>query len=158
MQMLLSTTVEQWILLGVLLLILVLSPIFMMAKNKKAMANTQKMIDELKKGDTILTTAGVIGKVISIENKDGYKTVTIETGDEKHKGYMCIDVASIYYNLTNVNDQQNIKENVKADSKLDMKTNSKTNKEEKESQLSKPKENSNTIDKENADESKELKK
>ncbi len=117
MNLLLAVSVEQWVLLGVLLLVLIISPIFMMAKNKKAMASTQKMIDELKKGDTILTAAGVIGKVVSIDNKEGYKTVTIETGDEKHKGYMCIDVASVYYNLSNptqpqgaVNKTENTKE------------------------------------------------
>ena len=125
MDLLLAVSVEQWILLGVLLLVLIVSPIFMMAKNKKAMATTQKMIDELKKGDTILTTAGVIGKVISIDSKEGYKTVTIETGDEKHKGYMCIDIASVYYNLSNPTQSQNTSVN-KNESKLETKTEEKT--------------------------------
>lgn len=96
-----DTGVGQWILLGVLLLILIVSPFLMRAKNKKEVENQQKLMDAVKKGDTILTSAGVIGKVVGIDNKEGYKTVTIETGDEKHKGYMCIDIASIYYNLSN---------------------------------------------------------
>ncbi len=129
MDLLLAVSVEQWILLGVLLLVLIVSPIFMMAKNKKAMATTQKMIDELKKGDTILTTAGVIGKVISIDSKEGYKTVTIETGDEKHKGYMCIDIASVYYNLSNPTQSQTQPQNTsvnKTETKLETKTEEKT--------------------------------
>ena len=117
MNLLLAVSVEQWVLLGVLLLVLILSPVFMMAKKKKAMASTQKMIDELKKGDTILTAAGVIGKVVSIDNKEGYKTVTIETGDEKHKGYMCIDIASVYYNLSNPVQPQNAVQNNNANTK-----------------------------------------
>jgi outer membrane biosynthesis protein TonB len=68
------------------------------------------MIDNLKKGDTVLTYAGVIGKIVGIEDKQGYKTVTLETGNEKHKGYMCIDVASIYSNLSNPVVQEPVKE------------------------------------------------
>ena len=93
--------VGSWILLGVLLLILIVSPFLMRAKNKKEMENQQKMMDAINKGDTVLTSAGVIGKVVGIDNnKQGYKTLTIETGDEKHKGYMCVDIRSIYYNLS----------------------------------------------------------
>ena len=94
--------VGSWILLGVLLLVLIVSPFLMRAKNKKEMESQQKMMDAIKKGDTVLTSAGVIGKVVGIDsNKQGYKTLTIETGDEKHKGYMCVDIRSIYYNLSN---------------------------------------------------------
>ncbi len=94
--------VGSWILLGVLLLILIVSPFIMRAKSKKEMETQQKMMDAIKKGDTVLTSAGVIGKVVGIEaNKQGYKTLTLETGDEKHKGYLCVDIRSIYYNLSN---------------------------------------------------------
>ena len=89
-----------WILLGILLLVLVASPFFMRAKNKKEMQNAQNMMDSLKKGDKVLTSAGVIGKIVEIDNKDGYKTVVIETGSAKHKGYLCVDIASIYLNLS----------------------------------------------------------
>ncbi len=94
--------VGSWVLLGVLLLILIVSPFLMRAKNKKEMDSQQKMMNAIKKGDTVLTSAGVIGKVVGIDNnKQGYKTLTIETGDEKHKGYLCVDIRSIYYNLSN---------------------------------------------------------
>lgn len=93
--------IGQWVLLGALALILIASPFLMRAKNKREMENQQKMMEAIKKGDSVLTSAGVIGKVVSIENKEGYKTVTIETGDSKHKGYLCVDIASIYYNLSN---------------------------------------------------------
>ena len=101
MNFLLAVGVEQWILLGILVLFLIGAPFVMRARNKREMANAQKMIDSIKKGDNVLTASGVIGKVISLDNKQGYKTVTIETGDEKHKGYITLDVAAIYANLSN---------------------------------------------------------
>ena len=101
MNLLLEVQWGQFILLGVLVLVLIASPFFMKARNKKETEMQQKMMDNLKKGDTVLTYAGVIGKIVGIENKDGYKTVTLETGNEKHKGYMCVDIASVYSNLSN---------------------------------------------------------
>ena len=71
--------VGSWILLGVLLLILIVSPFIMRAKSKKEMDTQQKMMDAINKGDTVLTSAGVIGKVVGIDaNKQGYKTLTLE--------------------------------------------------------------------------------
>ena len=91
---------SQWIMFGLLIAIIIIAPIFMNMRNKKEMAKAQQVMDSLKKGDKILTTAGVIGKIVGIEEKDGYKTVTIETGDEKHKGYMTMDINAIYMNLS----------------------------------------------------------
>ena len=88
------------ILLGVLIIFLVASPFIIRAKNKKEMDNAQKMIDSIDKGDTVLTASGVIGKVISIQTKEGYKTVTIETGNEHHKGYITLDIGAVYANLS----------------------------------------------------------
>lgn len=110
MNLVLAVEVGQWILLGVLVLILVISPFLMKAKNKKEMENAQKLIDSIKKGDKVLTASGVIGKVISLDNKDGYRIVTIETGDEKHKGYITLDIAAIYANLSNPVVEQKLNE------------------------------------------------
>ena len=90
-----------WILVGVLALFLIAYPFIMRARNKREVENQQKLMGSIKKGDKILTYSGVIGKVVSLDEKDGYKTVTIETGDEKHKGYMTVDIAAVYSNLTN---------------------------------------------------------
>lgn len=96
-----SSNWSSWVLLGVLALFLIISPFLMKAKNKKEMDKAQQMIDSIKKGDMVMTAAGVVGKVISIENKLDMKLVTIETGDEKHKGYMAMDINAIYANLSN---------------------------------------------------------
>lgn len=95
-----NTGIMSWILLGVLALFLIISPFMMKAKNKKEMDKAQKMINSIKKGDKVMTTSGVIGKAIGFEEKDGFKTITIETGDEKHKSYMTLDINAIYANLS----------------------------------------------------------
>lgn len=95
-----NTGIMSWILLGVLALFLIISPFMMKAKNKKEMDKAQKMIDSIKKGDKVMTASGVIGKAIAFEEKDGFKTITIETGDEKHKSYMTLDINAIYANLS----------------------------------------------------------
>ena len=80
----------------------------MKAKNKKEMDRAQKMIDSIKKGHQVMTASGVIGKVVAIEEKNGFKTVTIETGNEKHKGYMTLDINAIYANLSNPSTQSTV--------------------------------------------------
>lgn len=101
MNLLLATAdVSQWVLFGILVLVIVLAPLFMSMRNKKEMAKAQEVMDSLKQGDKILTSAGVIGTIVSINENDGYKTVTIETGDDNHKGYMTLDIQAIYMNLS----------------------------------------------------------
>lgn len=92
--------IMSWVLLGVLALFLIISPFLMKARNKKEMDKAQKMIDSIKKGDKVMTASGVIGKAVSFDEKDGFKTITIETGDEKHKSYMTLDINAIYANLS----------------------------------------------------------
>lgn len=100
MNLLLAVDATQWVLFGVLVLIIILAPIFMGMRNKKEMAKAQEVMDSLKQGDKILTSAGVIGTIVSINEEDGYKTVTIETGNGDYKGYMTLDIQAIYMNLS----------------------------------------------------------
>ena len=95
-----SGGIMSWVLLGVLALFLIISPFMMKARNKKEMDKAQKMINSIKKGDKVMTASGVIGKAVGFEEKDGFKTITIETGDEKHKSYMTLDINAIYANLS----------------------------------------------------------
>lgn len=95
-----ANPVMSYVLLGVLVLIIILGPIMMKSRNKKEAERMQSMVDSLKKGDKIITTAGVYGKVIGIEEKDGFKLVTIETGNEKNKSFLTMDVGAIYANLS----------------------------------------------------------
>lgn len=100
MNLLLAVDASQWILFAVLLAIIVVTPFFMRLRNKKDMERSQQVINSIKKGDKILTSAGIIGNVVSVDEKDGYKTVTIETGTESQKGYLTFDIAAVYMNLS----------------------------------------------------------
>jgi len=48
------------------------------SKRKKSV---QKMLSELKVGDTVTTRGGIVGKIVKIKDDN----LTIETGPEKHK-------------------------------------------------------------------------
>ena len=65
------------IMIGVLLLFFV----FMSRSNKKRENETRQMLDNLKVGDEVTTTAGIIGQIVSIKEE----TVVVETSRERTK-------------------------------------------------------------------------
>ncbi len=86
-----------WIFFGVILLLLVLYPVFMFLRNKKEKEKFEEINNGLKEGDKVVTSSGVYGTIISMTtNATGGKTVTLETGDENHKGYISVDILAIY--------------------------------------------------------------
>jgi len=88
--------IAQYILIGVIVVMFIG---YFILSSRKTKAENQK-IDErtnsLKRGDEIITTAGVYGKIIDIKKDGDIKKVIIETGDNDHKGYLTIDAYSIY--------------------------------------------------------------
>ncbi len=86
----------QWILLAIIVVLIILYPIFVYIRNKKDREKFQALNDSLKVGDKVVTGAGVYGTIISIDVKNEGKIVTLETGDENHKGYVSVDVLAIY--------------------------------------------------------------
>lgn len=86
----------QWILLAIIVVLIILYPIFVYVRNKKDREKFQALNDSLKVGDKVVTGAGVYGTIVSIDVKNEGKIVTIETGDENHKGYLSVDVLAIY--------------------------------------------------------------
>lgn len=52
--------------------------------------------NSLKRGDKVLTTSGVYGKIVDIKLDGSAKQVTIETGTDKYKSFMTIDAYAIY--------------------------------------------------------------
>ena len=68
---------EALIMIGVLLLFFV----FMGRSNKKRENETRQMLDNLKVGDEVTTTAGIIGQIVSIKEE----TVVIETSRDRTK-------------------------------------------------------------------------
>lgn len=103
MKLLLATDVNQYIWIGVLLVLLVGFFVYSYFKNKRNQEKYQEMTNNLEKGDKVLTSAGIIGKIVSVEVKEGMKSITIETGDSKHKGYITVDSQAIYVVLDKAN-------------------------------------------------------
>lgn len=80
------------ILLGLVLIMLIVPSI----SNKKRAKEYNDMIDSVGVGDTIRTVGGIIGRIVKINEKDGYKTFILETGAKNSKTTMEFDMASIY--------------------------------------------------------------
>ena len=87
--------VVQYVLIGVVALLLIAMPIVMNARNKKETQKVQEQTNSLKVGDKILTTSGVYGTITEIQFSDSQKIVVIETGG-KTKSYMSVDAYAIY--------------------------------------------------------------
>ena len=88
--------VMQWVLIGFIVLLLIAYPLLMARKNKKENEKIQEQTNSLKRGDEILTTAGVYGKILEVKQDGEAKKVVIETGSGKNKSYLTIDAYSIY--------------------------------------------------------------
>lgn len=80
------------VLIGLILVMLVLP----MITNRKRTKEYNNMLDNIRVGDTIRTVGGIIGRITKINDKDGYKTIIIETGAKNAKTTMELDMASIY--------------------------------------------------------------
>ena len=65
------------IMIGILLLFF----FFMSTSNKKRENETRQMLDNLKVGDEVTTTAGIIGQIVSIKEE----TVVVETSRDRTK-------------------------------------------------------------------------
>ncbi|MBP3431429.1 MAG: preprotein translocase subunit YajC [Clostridia bacterium] len=98
MSMLLETgqnNVWNYVLIGVVALLLIAMPIMMNARNKKESQKVQEQTNSLKVGDKVLTTSGVYGTITEIKFDDARKAVVLETGG-KVKSYLTVDAYAIY--------------------------------------------------------------
>ena len=89
-------TGNSWVMYVVLIglvLVMLIVPSF---SNKKRQKEYNDMIDSLSAGDTVRTVGGIIGRIVKINDKDGFKTNILETGAKNSKTTMEFDVASIY--------------------------------------------------------------
>ena len=86
----------QWVAIGLIVLLLIAYPILMSRRNKAENKKMMEHTNSLKKGDEVITNAGVYGKVIEIKQEGEAKKVVIETGNDKFKSYMTIDAYAIY--------------------------------------------------------------
>ena len=90
-----ANNVWNYVLIGVVALLLVAMPIMMSQRNKKESQKIQEQTNSLKGGDKVLTTSGVYGTITELKFDDSKKIVVIETGG-KTKSYMSVDAYAIY--------------------------------------------------------------
>ncbi|MBQ7328224.1 MAG: preprotein translocase subunit YajC [Clostridia bacterium] len=90
-----KTPIWNYVLIGVVALLLIAMPIMMNMRNKKESQKVQEQTNSLKVGDEVLTTSGVYGTITEIKFDDAKKVVVIETGGQE-KSYMAVDAYAIY--------------------------------------------------------------
>ena len=91
-----ATFANSWwiyLVLGVLIVLMLVVPMF---TNRKRAKEYNDMISAIKVGDTVRTVGGIIGRITKINDKDGYKTIIVETGAKGSKTTMELDMASVY--------------------------------------------------------------
>ena len=66
--MLAEIQASQWILLGVIVLLIICYPIFMILRNKKEQQKVSELNQSIKVGKDILTSSGVYGTVVDIRD------------------------------------------------------------------------------------------
>ena len=87
------------VLIGMVVVMLVLPSI----SNRKKAKEYNDMINAIGVGDTVRTVGGIIGRIVKVSEKDGYKTFILETGAKNSKTTMEFDMASIYTVLNSKN-------------------------------------------------------
>lgn len=94
---------SQWwvylVLIGLVLVMLVVPSI----SNRKRAKEYNNMINNIGVGDTVRTVGGIIGRIVKVNEKDGFKTIILETGAKNSKTTMEFDIASIYTVLNSKN-------------------------------------------------------
>ncbi len=96
MSQILALDATQIILIVLIGLLVIAYPILIISRNKKENQRMTEQTNSLKRGDKVLTTSGVYGKIIDIKLDGTAKQVTIETGSDKYKSYMTVDAYAIY--------------------------------------------------------------
>ena len=93
----------QWVLIGVIALMLIGYPILASRRTKRENETLKERINSLKKGDEILTNTGIYGKILEIKQDGDSKRIVIETGSDKNKSYLTVDAYSVYTVLNDTN-------------------------------------------------------
>jgi len=83
------------ILCGVLVVALIAFYIFSSVNNKKRMEQFRQMQGDLKVGDVVQLTSGIIGRVVRVSEIVGIKTIVIETGEKNNKSTLEVNIDAI---------------------------------------------------------------
>lgn len=85
-----------YIIVIVLLVVLVLLLVLSYFRKKKYNDEVEKMQNEVKKNDKIMTYSGIIGTVVDIFEEEGVKQLVIKTGHKTNFGFIQIDIKAVY--------------------------------------------------------------
>lgn len=88
--------VTQWVLIAFIVVLLIAYPLLMSRRNKIENQKMQEQANSLKRGDEVITSSGVYGKVLEVKQDGEAKKVVIETGSDKNKSFLTVDAYSIY--------------------------------------------------------------
>ncbi|MBO4412453.1 MAG: preprotein translocase subunit YajC [Clostridia bacterium] len=91
-----STGITSWILPAVLLVLVIGIFVLNYFRSKKTREEMKNVINNIKVGDKVKTYSGFYGKIVEITETTDGKVATIQTGDDKHKSYISIDMNAIY--------------------------------------------------------------
>lgn len=95
-----SSSIIMLIVLGVLIIAMLVLPSINQNKRIKAY---KEMQGNLKAGDKVQTVGGIIGRIVRINEKDGLKTMVLETGDKTNKMYIEFNLDAIAGVVANPN-------------------------------------------------------
>jgi preprotein translocase subunit YajC len=88
---------DNWVflvLVGVLLIVFMVLPIFTQNRDKK---KYKAMIDKIRLGDEIKTIGGIVGKIIEIKDISATeKQIVIETGAGDNRSTLVLDMNAIF--------------------------------------------------------------
>lgn len=93
-----ASSIIMLIVLGVLIVLMLVLPTINQNKRVKAY---QEMQSGLKAGDKVQTVGGIIGRIVKINEKDGIKTMILETGDKNNKMHIEFNLDAIAGVVTN---------------------------------------------------------
>lgn len=83
------------VLLGVLLLALLVFYIMGSVNNKKRMEQYKQMQGDLRAGDVVQLTSGIIGRIVRVSEIVGIKTVVVETGEKDNKATLEVNIDAV---------------------------------------------------------------
>ncbi|MBR1987632.1 MAG: preprotein translocase subunit YajC [Clostridia bacterium] len=66
-------------------------------RKKKAVAQTQEMRNELKKGDKVMTDSGIVGEIVDSYEEEGYKYFVLKSGRKENVSFFSVHANAIYY-------------------------------------------------------------
>ena len=136
-----ATLANSWWIYVVLLGLLVVMLVLPMITNRKRAKEYNDMINNINVGDTVRTVGGVIGRIVKINDKEGYKTIILETGAKGNKTTMEFDMASVYTILNSSKKPVENKEEPKQEEKAEQPAQTEEPKQEEQEKANKSKSN-----------------